>query len=189
MHGISIEARLYLSLLWARADLKYVKQVAWRSEIFTNNVILCAMYKAMLRAVLCANKCEIINFPWNENNVDQLFPISRIARMPTALVRPRNATQAESGGLSSLVKLTTFLHASKRVRAGLCRPVCRQKYTTKIIKKFKLAYLNFNNNCILTEISSTKNRKIWCKHIHPTRQLMLNYIMEHKLYIMLDWKI
>ena len=61
------------------------------------------MYKAMLRGVLCANKCKIINFPWNENNVDQLFPIPRIARMPTALVRPRNATQAESaGGLSSL---------------------------------------------------------------------------------------
>ena len=61
------------------------------------------MYKAMLCGVLCANKCKIINFPWNENNVDQLFPIPRIARMPTALVRPRNATQAESaGGLSSL---------------------------------------------------------------------------------------
>ena len=53
--------------------------------------------------------------------------------------------------------------------------------TTKIIKKFKLAYLNFNNNCILTEISPTQNRKIWCKHIYPARQLMLNYIMEYKL--------
>ena len=80
------------------------------------------MYKTMLRGVLCANKCKIINFPWNENNVDQLFPIPRIARMPTALVRPRNATQAESGGLSSLAKFTAFLQASKRVH--LCRPVC-----------------------------------------------------------------
>ena len=53
--------------------------------------------------------------------------------------------------------------------------------TTKIIKKFKLAYLNFNNNCILTENSPTQNRKIWCKHIYPARQLMLNYIMEYKL--------
>ena len=70
------------------------------------------MYKAiMLHGVLCANKCKIINFPWNENNVDQLFPIPRIARMHTALVRPRNATQAESGGLSSLAKLTVFLQA------------------------------------------------------------------------------
>ena len=83
------------------------------------------MYKAMLRGVLSANKCKIINFPWNENNVDQLFPIPRIARMHTALVRPRNATQAESGGLSSLAKLTAFLQANKRVRAGLCWPVCR----------------------------------------------------------------
>ena len=53
------------------ADLKYVKQVARRSEIFTNNIILCVMYKALLRGVLCANKCKIIKFPWNENNVDQ----------------------------------------------------------------------------------------------------------------------
>ena len=79
----------------------------------------------MLHDDLCANKCKIINFPWNENNVDQLFPIPRIARMHTALVRPRNATQAESGGLSSLAKLTAFLQASKRVHTGLCRPLCR----------------------------------------------------------------
>ena len=53
--------------------------------------------------------------------------------------------------------------------------------TTNIIKKFKLAYLNINNNCILTEISPTENHKIWCKHIYPARHPMLNYIMEHKL--------
>ena len=92
-------------------------------------------------------------------------------------MRPRNATQVESGGLSSLAKLPTFLQASKRVRAGLCRSVSRHKYTTKIIKKFKLAYLNFNINFILIEISSTQN----LNHIYPARQLMINYIMEHKL--------
>ena len=37
--------------------------------------------------------------------------------------------------------------------------------TAKIIKKFKLAYLNFNNNCIIIRESPTQNRKIWCKHI------------------------
>ena len=31
------------------------------------------MYKAMSRDVLYANKCKIIKFPWNENNVDQSF--------------------------------------------------------------------------------------------------------------------
>ena len=45
-------------------------------EIFTNNLILCVMYKTILRGVLCANKCKIIHFPRNENNVDQLFPIA-----------------------------------------------------------------------------------------------------------------
>ena len=71
----------------------------------------------MYKAVLCANEWKIVNFPWNENNVDQLFPIPRIARMPTALVRPRNVTQAESGAISSLTKLTAFLQASNSVRA------------------------------------------------------------------------
>ena len=60
------------------ADLKYVKQVARRSEIFKNNIILCVMYKAMLRGVLCANKCKIIKFPWNKNNVDQSFQYLRL---------------------------------------------------------------------------------------------------------------
>ena len=55
--------------------------------------------------------------------------------------------------------------------------------TAKIIKKFKLAYLNFNNNCIIIRESPTQNRKIWCKHIYPARQLICSiiYIMEHKL--------
>ena len=32
-----------------------------------------------------------------------------------------------------------------------------------------------------TEISPTQNRKIWCKHIYPARQLMIDYIMEQWL--------
>ena len=51
----------------------------------------------------------------------------------------------------------------------------------KINKKFKPAYLNFNNNYILTEILPSQNLKIWCKHIYPSRQFMLNYIIEHQL--------
>ena len=47
--------------------------------------------------------------------------------------------------------------------------------TTKIIKKFKLSHLNFNNNCILTDI-------MLMQPIYITQpMLMLNYIMEHKL--------
>ena len=32
-----------------------------------------------------------------------------------------------------------------------------------------------------TNRESTQNRKIWCKHIYAARQLMIDYIMEHKL--------
>ena len=53
------------------ADLKYVKQVARRSEKFTNNIILCVVYIAMLRDVLRGNKCKTIKFPLSEINVDQ----------------------------------------------------------------------------------------------------------------------
>ena len=42
---------------------KVRQTVARRSEIFSNNTILCVMYKAMLRDVLCAYKCKIIKFP------------------------------------------------------------------------------------------------------------------------------
>ena len=92
------------------------------------------MYKALLCGVLSANKCKTINFPWNEHNVDQLFPIPRIARMPMALVRPRKATQKKSGDLSSLAKPTAFLQATKgcvQAYAGPCPGVLQVLYTLK----------------------------------------------------------
>ena len=71
----------------------------------------------MLRDVVHEDKCKTIKFPLNEINVDQSLPT--IARMPAALARARIATQAESGGLSSLVKLT----ASCRLAKG-CAQAC-----------------------------------------------------------------
>ena len=74
--------------------------------------------------MLCTKPCYVVfSVQINANNVDQLFPIPRIARMPTALVRPRNATQAESGGLSSLAKLTAFLQANKKGAQAYAGPV------------------------------------------------------------------
>ena len=63
------------------------------------------MYKAMLRGVLCANKCKIINFPWNENNVDQLFPIRPLCGRGRLLRQSQEALQA-SQSLQPSCRLT-----------------------------------------------------------------------------------
>ena len=71
---------------------------------------------AMLRDVVHEDKCKTIKFPLNEINVDHSLPT--IARMPAALARARIATQAESGGLSSLPKRTACLQARQKGCAG-----------------------------------------------------------------------
>ena len=64
------------------------------------------MYKVMLRGVLCANKCKIINFPWNENNVDQLFPIRPLCGRGRLLRQSQEAFQASQSQQKGARRLT-----------------------------------------------------------------------------------